>query len=118
MSSKHAKAVTKAIIGLNLPSNKDTYDPEELLLDMNAAYRLSKKVLDDPNTGLLQQIRVSQFMTMLEIKAKEMGINLNEKGRIERVKRSELKKKFTITTLDVSPLDVALAQSVIVKKEN
>jgi hypothetical protein len=47
-------------------------------------------------------------MTILEIKAKEMGIDLNQKGRVMKVKRSEYKRNFVVSKLEVSPLDVAL----------
>lgn len=108
MSTKHIHAVTTAIISHNLPTNRESYDPEETLLDMPAAYQLAKAILNDPQSSLTQQIKASNFMTVLEIKAKEMGINLNQKGRVKKVKRSEMKQKFKVSTMDVSPLDVAL----------
>ena len=108
MSKNHTHAVAKAIISRNLPVNREPYDPKELILDMPAAYHLSKSILDDPKSGIEQKIRASQFMTMLEIKAREMGINLNQKGRVRKVSRSELKHDFKTSTLGVNPLDVAL----------
>ena len=108
MSKNHTHAVAKAIISRNLPSNREPYDPTELILDMPAAYHLAKSVLDDPKSGIEQKIKASQFMTVLEIKAREMGINLNQKGRVQKVSRSELKRDFKTSTLGVNPLDVAL----------
>lgn len=108
MSKNHPHAVTKAIISRNLPSNREPYDPKELILDMPAAYQLAKSVLDDPETGIPQKLKASQFMTVLEIKAREMGINLNQKGRVRNISRSELKRDFKASTMEVSPLDVAL----------
>ena len=108
MSKNHPHAVTTAIISRNLPVNREPYDPKELILDMPAAYHLSKSILDDPKTGIEQKIKASQFMTVLEIKAREMGINLNQKGRVQKVSRSELKRDFKPSTMEVSPLDVAL----------
>ena len=108
MSKNRPHAVTTAIISHNLPSNREPYDPKELILDMPAAYHLAKSVLDDPKSGIEQKIKASQFMTVLEIKAREMGINLNQKGRVEKISRSELKRDFKTSTLGVNPLDVAL----------
>ena len=108
MSKNHTHAVTKAIISRNLPSNREPYDPKELILDMPAAYHLAKSVLDDPKSGIEQKLKASQFMTVLEIKAREMGINLNQKGRVRNVSRSELKRDFKMSTMEVSPLYVAL----------
>ena len=108
MSKNHTHAVAKAIISRNLPVDKAPYDPKELILDMPAAYQLSKSILDDPKSGIQQKIKASQFMTVLEIKAREMGINLNQKGRVQKVSRSELKRDFKTSTLGVNPLDVAL----------
>ena len=108
MSKNHTHAVTTAIISRNLPVNREPYDPKELILDMPAAYHLAKSVLDDPKSGIEQKIKASQFMTVLEIKAREMGINLNQKGRVQEVSRSELKRNFKASTMEVSPLDVAL----------
>ena len=108
MSKNHPHAVTTAIISHNLPVNKEPYDPKELILDMPAVYHLSKSILNDPKSGIQQKIKASQFMTVLEIKAKEMGINLNQKGRVRKVSRSELKRDFKMSTLSVNPLDVAL----------
>lgn len=108
MSKNHPHAVTTAIISHNLPVNSEPYDPEETLFDMPASYQLAKAVLNDPASSLSQQIKASNFMTVLEIKAKEMGINLNQKGRMMKVKRSEYKRNFVVSTMDVSPLDVAL----------
>ena len=108
MSKNRPHAVTTAIISHNVPVNRETYDPEELILDMPAAYHLAKSVLDDPKSGIEQKIKASQFMTVLEIKAREMGINLNQKGRFQKVSRSELKRDFKMSTMGVSPLDVAL----------
>ena len=108
MSKNHTHAVTTAIISHNVPVNREPYDPEELILDMPAAYHLAKSVLDDPKSGIEQKLKASQFMTVLEIKAREMGINLNQKGRVQKVSRSELKRDFKMSTMEVSPLDVAL----------
>ena len=108
MSKNHPHAVTTAIISHNLPVNKEPYDPEETILDMPAVYHLSKAILDDPKSSIQQKIKASQFMTLLEIKAKEMGIDLNQKGRVRKVRRSELKRDFKMSTLSVNPLDVAL----------
>lgn len=108
MSKNHPHAVTTAIISHNLPTNHEPYDPEETLFDMPASYKLAKAILNDPQSSLEQQIKASNFMTLLEIKAKEMGINLNQKGRVMKIKRSEMKQKFKVSTMDVSPLDVAL----------
>lgn len=108
MSKNHPHAVTTAIISHNVPVNREPYDPKELILDMPAAYHLAKSVLDDPKSGIEQKIKASQFMTVLEIKAREMGINLNQKGRVKKVSRSELKRDFKMSTMGVSPLDVAL----------
>ena len=108
MSKNHTHAVTTAIISHNVPVNKEPYDPKELILDMPAAYHLAKSVLDDPKSGIEQKMKASQFMTVLEIKAREMGINLNQKGRVQEVSRSELKRNFKASTMGVSPLDVAL----------
>ena len=108
MSKNHPHAVTTAIISHNLPVNREPYDPEEIILDMPAVYHLSKSVLNDPKSDIQQKIKASQFMTLLEIKAKEMGINLNQKGRVRKVSRSELKRDFKMSTLSVNPLDVAL----------
>ena len=108
MSKSRPHAVTTAIISHNVPVNREPYDPEELILDMPAAYHLAKSVLDDPKSGIPQKIKASQFMTVLEIKAREMGINLNQKGRFQKVSRSELKRDFKTSTMGVSPLDVAL----------
>lgn len=88
MSKNRPHAVTTAIISHNVPVNRDPYDPKETILDMPAAYQLAKSVL--------------------EIKAREMGINLNQKGRVQKVSRSELKRDFRTSTLGVNPLDVAL----------
>lgn len=108
MSKNRPHAVTTAIISHNVPVNREPYDPKELILDMPAAYQLAKSVLDDPKSGIPQKIKASQFMTVLEIKAREMGINLNQKGRVQKISRSELKRDFKPSTMEVSPLDVAL----------
>lgn len=108
MSKNRPHAVTTAIISHNVPVNRDPYDPKELILDMPAAYHLAKSVLDDPKSGIEQKLKASQFMTVLEIKAREMGINLNQKGRVKKVSRRELKRDFKPSTMEVSPLDVAL----------
>lgn len=108
MSKNHPHAVTTAIISRNLPVNSEPYDPDETLLDMPAAYQLAKAVLHDPKSSLTQQIKASNFMTVLEIKAKEMGINLNQKGRVRKIRRSEMRQNFKASTMEVSPLDVAL----------
>lgn len=108
MSRNRPNAVTTAIISHNVPVNKEPYDPKELILDMPAAYHLAKSVLDDPKSGIPQKLKASQFMTVLEIKAREMSINLNQKGRVRKVSRSELKHDFKTSTLGVNPLDVAL----------
>lgn len=108
MSKNHPHAVTTAIISHDLPMNREPYDPEETLLDMPAVYQLAKAVLNDPASSLSQQIKASNFMTCLEIKAKEMGINLNQKGRVRKVRRSEMRQNFKASTMEVSPLDVAL----------
>lgn len=108
MSKNHTHAVAKAIISRNLPSNREPYDPKETILDMPAAYQLAKSVLGDPKSGIQQKLKASQFMTVLEIKAREMGVNLNQKGRVQKVSRSELKRDFKASTMEVSPLDVAL----------
>ena len=108
MSKNHPNAVTKAIISHNVPVNREPYDPKEIILDLPAAYHLAKSVLDDPKSDIQQKIKASQFMTMLEINAREMGINLNQKGRVRKVSRSELKRDFKTSTLGVNPLDVAL----------
>ncbi len=108
MSKNRPHAVTTAIIGHNVPVNREPYDPKETILDMPAAYQLAKSVLDDPKSGIPQKLKASQFMTMLEIKAREMGVNLNQKGRVQKVSRSELKRDFKTSTMGVNPLDVAL----------
>ena len=108
MSRNRPHAVTTAIISHNVPVNRDPYDQKELILDIPAAYHLSKSILDDPKSDIQQKIKASQFMTVLEIKAREMGINLNQKGRVKKVSRSELKRDFKTSTMGVSPLDVAL----------
>ena len=108
MSKNHPHAVTTAIISHDLPMNREPYDPEETLLDMPAVYQLAKAVLNDPASSLSQQIKASNFMTCLEIKAKEMGINLNQKGRVRKIRRSEMRQNFKASTMEVSPLDVAL----------
>lgn len=69
---------------------------------------LAKSVLDDPKSGIPQKLKASQFMTVLEIKAREMGINLNQKGRMDKVSRSELKRDFKTSAMGVNPLDVEL----------
>ena len=108
MSKNRPHAVTTAIISHNVPVNREPYDPQETILDMPAAYHLAKSVLDDPKSGIQQKIKASQFMTVLEIKAREMGIDLNQKGRVKKISRSELKRDFKYSTMEVSPLDVAL----------
>lgn len=108
MSKNHTHAVTTAIISRNLPVSKEPYDPKELILDMPAAYHLSKSILDDPKSGIEQKIKASQFMTVLEIKAREMGIDLNQKGRVKKVSKRELKRDFKTSTMEVNPLDIAL----------
>ena len=108
MSKNRTHAVTTAIISHNVPVNREPYDPQEIILDMPAAYHLAKSVLDDPKSGIPQKLKASRFMTLLEIKAREMGINLNQKGRVQKVSRSELKRDFKTSTLGVNPLDVAL----------
>ena len=108
MSKNRPHAVTTAIISHNVPVNREPYDPKEVILDMPAAYHLAKSVLDDPKSGIQQKIKASQFMTVLEIKAREMGIDLNQKGRVKKISRSELKRDFEPSTMEVSPLDVAL----------
>ena len=108
MSKNRPHAVTTAIISHNVPVNREPYDPKEIILDMPAAYHLAKSVLDDPKSGIPQKLKASQFMTVLEIKAREMGINLNQKGRVEKISRRELKRDFKASTMEVSPLDVAL----------
>ena len=108
MSKNHPHAVTTAIISRNLPANREPYDPEETILDMPAVYQLAKAVLNDPKSSLTQQIKASNFMTVLEIKAKEMGVNLNQKGRVRKIRRSEMRQNFKTSTIEVSPLDVAL----------
>ena len=108
MSKNRTHAVTTAIISHNVPVNREPYDPQEIILDMPAAYHLAKSVLDDPKSGIPQKMKASRFMTLLEIKAREMGINLNQKGRVQKVSRSELKRDFKTSTLGVNPLDVAL----------
>lgn len=108
MSKNHPHAVAKSIISHNVPVNKVPYDPNELILDMPAAYQLAKSILDDPESGIPQKLKASQFMTVLEIKAREMGVNLNQKGRVQNISRSELKRDFKASTMEVSPLDVAL----------
>ena len=108
MSKNRPHAVTTAIISHNVPVNREPYDPKEIILDMPAAYRLAKSVLNDPKSGIQQKLKASQFMTVLEIKAREMGINLNQKGRVQEVSRSELKRDFKPSTMEVNPLDVAL----------
>jgi hypothetical protein len=116
MSSRHTNAVAKSIISQDLPRGNEQYDPEEMLLDMNAAYKLAESFLNDPKSTMEQKVRASQMMTFCEIKAKELGIKLCGKGHIKYVKRSEL-KKMPVTTLNVTPLDIALAESIIVKGE-
>ena len=108
MSKNHTHAVAKAIISRNVPVNREPYDPKEIILDMPAAYHLAKSVLDDPKSGIPQKLKASQFMTVLEIKAREMGIDLNQKGRVQKISRRELKRDFKTSTLGVNPLDVAL----------
>lgn len=108
MSKNRPHAVTTAIISHNVPVNREPYDPKELILDMPAAYQLAKSVLNDPKSGIPQTLKASQFMAVLEIKAREMGIDLNQKGRVKKVSRSELKRNFKPSTMEVSPLDVAL----------
>ena len=108
MSKNRPHAVTTAIISHNVPVNKEPYDPKELILDMPAAYHLAKSVLDDPKSGIEQKIKASQFMTVLEINAREMGIDLNQKGRVKKISKRELKRDFEPSTLGVNPLDVAL----------
>lgn len=108
MSKNHPHAVTTAIISHNVPVNREPYDPNEIILDLPAAYQLAKSVLDDPKSGIPQKIKASQFMTVLEIKAREMGIDLNQKGRVRKVSRSELKRDFKVSKMGVNPLDVAL----------
>ena len=108
MSKNRPHAVTTAIISHNVPVNKEPYDPKELILDMPAAYHLAKSVLDDPKSGIEQKIKASQFMTVLEINAREMGIDLNQKGRVKKISKRELKRDFKTSTLGVNPLDVAL----------
>ena len=108
MSKNHPHAVTTAIISHNVPVNREPYDPNEIILDLPAAYQLAKSVLDDPKSGIPQKIKASQFMTVLEIKAREMGIDLNQKGRVRKVSRSELKRYFKVSKMGVNPLDVAL----------
>ena len=65
MSKNHTHAVTTAIISHNFPVNREPYDPKELILDIPAAYHLSKSVLDDPKSGIPQNLKASQFMTVL-----------------------------------------------------
>ena len=108
MSKNHPHAVTTAIISHNVPVNREPYDPNEIILDLPAAYQLAKSVLDDPKSGIPQKIKASQFMTVLEIKAREMGIDLNQKGRVRKVSRSELKRDFKVSKMGVNQLDVAL----------
>ena len=108
MSKNHPHAVTTAIISHNVPVTREPYDPKETILDMPAVYHLSKAILDDPKSSIQQKIKASQFMTLLEIKAKEMGIDLNQKGRVRKVSRSELKRDFKTSIMEVNPLDVAL----------
>lgn len=108
MSKSHPHAVTTAIISHNVPVNREPYDPKEIILDLPAAYQLAKAVLDDPKSGIPQKLKASQFMTVLEIKAREMGVDLNQKGRVRKVRRSELKHDFKTSTMGVNPLDVAL----------
>lgn len=108
MSKNHPHAVTTAIISHNVPVNRKPYDPNEIILDLPAAYQLAKSVLDDPKSGIPQKIKASQFMTVLEINAREMGIDLNQKGRVRKVSRSELKRDFKASKMGVNPLDVAL----------
>ena len=108
MSKNRPHAVTTAIISHNVPVNREPYDPQETILDMPAAYHLAKSVLDDPKSGIPQMLKPSPFMTVLEIKAREMGINLNQKGRVQKVSRSELKRDFKTSIMEVNPLDVAL----------
>lgn len=108
MSKNHPHAVTTAIISHNVPVNREPYDPNEIILDLPAAYQLAKSVLDDPKSGIPQKIKASQFMTVLEINAREMGIDLNQKGRVRKVSRSELKRDFKASKMGVNPLDVAL----------
>jgi hypothetical protein len=108
MSKSHPHAVTTAIISHDLPVNNTPYDPDETILDMPAVYHLSKAILEDPESCPAQRIKASEMMTLLEIKAKEMGIDLNQKGRVKKVKRSEYKRNFKVSKLEVSPLDVAL----------
>lgn len=108
MSKNHPHAVTTAIISHNVPVNREPYDPNEIILDLPAAYQLAKSVLDDPKSGIPQKIKASQFMTVLEINAREMGIDLNQKGRVRKVSRSELKRDFKVSKMGVNPLDVAL----------
>ena len=108
MSKNRPHAVTTAIISHNVPVNREPYDPKELILDMPAAYYLAKSVLNDPKSGIEQKLKASQFMTVLEIKAREMGVNLNQKGRVKKVSRRELKRDSKTSTMEVSPLDVAL----------
>ena len=108
MSKNHPHAVTTAIISHNVPVNREPYDPNEIILDLPAAYQLAKSVLDDPKSSIPQKIKASQFMTVLEINAREMGIDLNQKGRVRKVSRSELKRDFKTSKMGVNPLDVAL----------
>ena len=108
MSKNRPHAVTTAIISHNVPVNREPYDPKETILDMPAAYHLAKSVMNDPESDIPQKIKASQFMTVLEIKAREMGIDLNQKGRVQKVSRRELKRDFKTSTMEVSPLDVAL----------
>lgn len=108
MSKNHPHAVTTAIISHNLPVHSDPYEPTETLLDMPAVYHLSKAILEDPESSSAQRIKASEMMSLLEIKAKEMGINLNQKGRVKKVKKRDYKRNYKESTMDVSPLDVAL----------
>lgn len=108
MSKNRPHAVTTAIISHNVPVNGEPYDPKETILDMPAAYHLAKSVLNDPKSDIQQKIKASQFMTVLEIKAREMGVDLNQKGRVKKISRSELKRDFKHSTMEVSPLDVAI----------
>ena len=108
MSKNHPHAVTTAIISHNMPVSKEPYDPKELILDLPAVYHLAEAILDDPKSDIQQKIKASQFMTVLEINAREMGIDLNQKGRVRKVSRRELKRDFKMSTMSVNPLEVAL----------
>jgi hypothetical protein len=110
MSKRVNSIFISKIMQLNLPKQTPVYDPEETLIDMVGAYKIGKSLMEDPTVEMHSKIKISQFMSWIEMMADRNGIDLNQKGRIKKVKRSELRE--TTTTCEINLEEAAFYQRV------